>query len=239
MSIYGIIKRTWWKLPGCVRSRLSKGDYAISLKQNIKAFFRHFATHDEIYDKDFYTSVANWDSRSMDLIARSIVRDCAPSSFLDVGCGTGALLQACLKAGVSQVYGVELSEEALKLCKSKGLRVDQIDLRRASKLPFGKTDFTSCLEVAEHLEPEYAEHLVRLLSVTAPKILFSAAAPGQGGDEHLNEQSRAYWAALFQKQGFRENIKLSRVWCEEWHQGGALNTYFSNAVLYERIYHDT
>ena len=33
-------------------------------------------------------------------------------------------------------------------------------------------------------------------------MLFSAAVPGQGGENHVNEQPLAYWRAIFREHGY-------------------------------------
>jgi len=44
---------------------------------------------------------------------------------------------------------------------------------------------------------------VRDLTLCAPCVLFSAAIPFQGGNDHINEQWQDYWADLFAKEHFR------------------------------------
>ena len=45
------------------------------------------------------------------------------------------------------------------------------------------------------------KNLIRILSLGL--ILFSAATPGQGGENHLNEQPHEFWRALFADHGYR------------------------------------
>jgi hypothetical protein len=44
---------------------------------------------------------------------------------------------------------------------------------------------------------------VSALCAAAPKVLFGAAFPGQGGTEHVNEQWQSYWARKFSAHGYR------------------------------------
>lgn len=48
-------------------------------------------------------------------------------------------------------------------------------------------DIVSTLEVAEHLPKERGESFVEDLTRLSDVILFSAAIPGQGGTNHVNE----------------------------------------------------
>jgi hypothetical protein len=59
-----------------------------------------------------------------------------------------------------------------------------------------------CLEVAEHLDAECAEVLVKSLTGLADTIFFSAACPGQPGQHHVNCQWPIYWQNIFNSFGF-------------------------------------
>ncbi len=67
------------------------------------------------------------------------------------------------------------------------------------------------LEVAEHLPPECAEAFVDELISLSPVILFSAAIPKQGGEDHVNEQWPEYWAEKFQQRGYQIVDYLRRI----------------------------
>jgi hypothetical protein len=63
-------------------------------------------------------------------------------------------------------------------------------------------DLAISLEVAEHLPESRAESFVEDLTRLAPMVLFSAAIPGQGGRDHVNEQWQTYWAAMFSQHDY-------------------------------------
>jgi hypothetical protein len=92
-------------------------------------------------------------------------------------------------------------------------------------------DLAVCLEVAEHLPESAADGLVDLLSSAAPVVLFSAAIPGQEGEDHINEQWPTYWATKFADRGF-ESVDVLRplLWEDQrvdWY-------YRQNMMLYVR-----
>ena len=64
-------------------------------------------------------------------------------------------------------------------------------------------ELAACLEVAEHIPETSASHLIDELTGCAPVVLFSAAIPGQGGTQHVNEQWPEYWRELFGRRGYR------------------------------------
>lgn len=130
-----------------------------------------------------------------------LFHDGLPGSILDVGCGTGTWLRAALDCGVLDVVGldgVEIPREQLLLPHEKFLCRNlntPVDLGR-------RFDVVTCLEVAEHLEPEVGKVLIQTLTRHADKILFSAACPDQPGQHHVNCQWPDYWQSLFNSQGF-------------------------------------
>ena len=121
-------------------------------------------------------------------------------SVLDVGCGAGAWLSVW-KCHHSQVTGLD----------GEYVRTDQLliepaefvatDLRKGFTLN-QKFSLAQSLEVAEHLPKTVAKLFVESLCRHSDMVLFSAATPGQGGENHLNEQPYSYWRDLFQQQGY-------------------------------------
>lgn len=127
-------------------------------------------------------------------------------SLLDLGCGRGRWLKAARQCQLDDLAGVDgLPLPAADLvCPPACFRVH--DLR--APLDLGRRfDLALCLEVAEHLEPEHAPTLVHSLARHADAILFSAAAPGQAGQHHVNCQWPAWWQALFNAAGYA---------CDDW-----------------------
>ena len=68
-----------------------------------------------------------------------------------------------------------------------------------------KFDLVLSLEVAEHLPSECAEAFVESLVNLGPVILFSAAIPYQGGENHVNEQWPEYWVGVLSGEGICSN----------------------------------
>ena len=70
-----------------------------------------------------------------------------------------------------------------------------------------------CLEVVEHLKPESATIICESLTSMSDLVVFSAAIPGQRGQNHLNEQYPQYWVKIFESMGYFlvDDIKLD-IW---------------------------
>jgi SAM-dependent methyltransferase len=125
-----------------------------------------------------------------------------PRSVLDVGCGLGNFLQAFIGEGVKDVYGVEGPWlDKTKLVIDSDLVIIR-DLENVFSLE-RRYDMVLCLEVAEHLSENSAATLVDVLTAHGDVIVFSAAVPGQGGQNHINEQWIGYWERLFNDRGYK------------------------------------
>jgi SAM-dependent methyltransferase len=189
--------------------------------------------HQETYDAEYYEFIESTAVYSQNPMANSIVRDLAPRTVLDLGCGTGALLEA-LRGRKVKVAGLEFSDAALAYCKKRRLRVRKFDIARHD-LPrkLWRRDVALSFEVAEHLPPELADRFVETLTAASETVVFSAATPGQGGTDHVNEQPHEYWIDKMQALGFRMDEDLTRRWRDEW-RGCTANWYHMNVMVFRR-----
>jgi hypothetical protein len=76
-----------------------------------------------------------------------------------------------------------------------------IDLQRQMEIP-GNYDLAVCFEVAEHFPERPAPRLLASLTGAASVVMFSAAIPGKGGVEHVNEQWLGYWRSSFAEREY-------------------------------------
>lgn len=123
------------------------------------------------------------------------------ASLLDVGAGVGNWLRAAREMGIDDVVGVDgVAADPADLHVEAG-RIKTFDLRQPLSLG-RRFDAVLCLEVAEHLHEEWASAIVETLCSHGDCIFFSAAAPGQHGEHHVNCQWPTYWQALFNARGY-------------------------------------
>lgn len=122
-----------------------------------------------------------------------------PNSYLDVGSGTGAMVNMAEKIGVPIVNGLD------QLPRPAHPKLMQVDLREPQILPV-KYELVTCIEVAEHIEPEYADNLITTVTANAQRrIVFTAAQPGQAGHGHFNLQQMFYWRTKLYDAGWEWN----------------------------------
>jgi len=118
---------------------------------------------------------------------------------VDVGCGIGTWLSVFQQHGVSDVLGLDgkYVESRLEIPLESFQPWDlehPISVARCF-------DLAVCLEVAEHISVARADTFIDDLVHLAPIVLFSAAAPLQGGVGHVNEQWPTYWVQKFAARG--------------------------------------
>ena len=141
-------------------------------------------------------------SKDAEHIVPFIIKLFHPSSVLDVGCGLGNFLKVFIDSGINDVTGIEGSwlDYSKIVVDKKFIQIKDLespfDLHR-------KFDIAVCLEVAEHLSEDAAERFIETLTGHSDVIVFSAAIPEQGGQNHINEQWIEYWETLFNKQDYK------------------------------------
>ena len=154
------------------------------------------------YEALFYEYQREGSKRSALALVPRIANILGCHSILDVGCGAGAWLVAYRSIGLRDYMGVDgdYVDRSMLL-----VELDKF-LPRDISQPFDlgrQFDLVQCLEVGEHVPTASSATLVENIVRHGQHVLFSAAVPGQGGEEHINEQRYEYWRDLFAQRGFR------------------------------------
>jgi glycosyltransferase involved in cell wall biosynthesis len=122
-------------------------------------------------------------------------------SVLDLGCGTGNWLSCFAAMGRRTVLGLEMEQFAENEHEIDPRLILRVDLGQYLNLQ-RRFDLALCLEVAEHIDHQFAPMVVDNCTRHSDIVLFSAALPGQQGLHHVNEQRPDYWAALFEEHNY-------------------------------------
>ncbi|GAA0747862.1 class I SAM-dependent methyltransferase [Gaetbulibacter jejuensis] len=136
-------------------------------------------------------------SAPMEIVPK-IIEIIKPNNVVDVGCGVGTFLYCFKQEGVKEVLGIDgewVDRELLK----KYLDENEFLIRNLEE-EFElekKYDLVVSLEVAEHISEKAADNFIKNLINAGEIILFSAAIPYQGGQNHINEQWLSYWENKF------------------------------------------
>lgn len=163
-------------------------------------------------------------------------------SVVDIGCGIGTWLAVAKELGINDLKGYDHSNYDHSTFVIPANLFSKVDL--SSKIKDSrKYDLALCLEVAEHLPDSSADTLIEALCSLSDIVLFSAAIPGQPGQNHINCQWPEYWQQKFQKEGFNAfDIIRDTFWSNEdlewWYRQNII--LFSRSVVFAGYsFHET
>jgi len=183
-----------------------------------------------MYDNSFFNSISSGSTRSAQRLLPLVLTALPVKSVVDIGCGRGAWLAEFSRLGVGDTLGVDGDYVATATLAIPAASFIARDITQRFQLG-RQFDLAVCLEVGEHVPHAASGTLVANLTAHAPMVLFSAAVPGQGGQDHINEMPLEFWRGLFKARGyvaldpFRRQIEGARD-VEPW--------YRNNVLLYVR-----
>lgn len=187
------------------------------------------------YKKSFFKNRSRLNWRAP-IICGAIKNILEPERLIDVGCATGDLVAEFLVMGID-AYGIEGSNNCREYLECPGERIFHLDLRVPIVEKSDRYDLSICFEVAEHIEPDYADIFVDNLALLSDRILISAAPPGQDGRCHWNCQPAEYWADKFMQRGyyFRQLFvtALRSEW-SAWKMKPGIKAYYENLLYFEK-----
>lgn len=179
-----------------------------------------------------------------------------PRTYLDLGSGTGAMVNMSRKLGID-AYGVDLINgpehwfvrhdlsEPLQLFHAAhtgdAIAVPESGQEHDSLYDFRRPytfDLITCLEVGEHLSEDASDVLCDTIARhmhTSSLLVFSAAIPGQAGEHHINLQPPTYWRSKLYERGvsYRADFtaQLSHLWA--W-TAGPLSWLAANVQVFDK-----
>lgn len=153
--------------------------------------YRELTEHDR---HDYYDRAASY----LNLISPH-------ATVLDVGCGTGLLLEGFLKKAID-AQGIEISSEAIAAAApSARSRIKQGGLPHTG-FQNGTFDLVLCIDVLEHLPPEETDRaILELARITRHHLVLSIClwheANARKDPTHINLHSKKYWCNKFRTLG--------------------------------------
>jgi SAM-dependent methyltransferase len=181
-----------------------------------------------VYNQRFYDTYKGQSAHSAAQIVPFLVELLGPASVVDFGCGVGTWLSQFRECGIEDTLGLDgawVDKANLQIPKEN---FNVADL--SGEIQLGRRfDLAISLEVAEHIPEKSAREFIKNLVVAAPFVVFSAAIPLQGGDNHINEQWPDYWYKHFIALGY-ECFDVIRA--RFWHRTDIAYYYVQNMIVY-------
>ena len=205
------------------------------LVHRVKARLEKNADHDDLYDAAYYRRQQGFMAESGRKIAAWLNEHYSPHSVLDVGCGSGAIMDGFRELEIP-VQGLEYSTVAIDMCTSRGLEVYKFDLEsKAMPTEIQPVDLVLSTEVAEHLPEHCADQYIDLCCKFSKGIvLITAAVPGQGGTDHVNEQPNEYWIDKFEHRGWSYEREMTEKCRADWKAADVDNDRARNVLIFSK-----
>jgi SAM-dependent methyltransferase len=153
------------------------------------------------YDTAFFDYVNSGALNSAKAMLPLLQEQLHLKSVLDVGCGQGGWLAVWKELGCEHVHGIDgeyVERERLLVARGEFSAVDLVHPFKLGQ----QFELVQSLEVGEHLPTKSSAGFVNSIVKHAPIVLFSAAARGQGGDSHVNEQDYEFWRRHFARHDY-------------------------------------
>lgn len=231
MALTKLLRKFWRLIPESARERLRGFPPIVAVRTWLCRIRWRGASHDQIYDEEYFRFVDRTTKQSAEIMAESISQVFHPSTVVDVGCGTGALLDSLRTRGV-KVKGLEYAQAALEFCRSRQLDVMKFDVESDELPELGSVDLVISMEVGNQLHEASADRYIDMLCRIAPLVVFSSEIPGGGDKLPRNERPHRYWIKKFTQRGYRFEEDLSLQWRKKWREQSAAPWFSRNVMIF-------
>jgi SAM-dependent methyltransferase len=226
-----VVHAIWRHLPTGIKDRIRKSPPVIKYRAALSRRHWRNRPHDAIYNDEYFGFVEKTTKSVARLLADDIVAACHPQRVIDVGCGTGALLEAIRERGVD-VFGLERAKAGIEACRNRGINVLPFDIVAEDPPKLDGVDVVISMAVGQQLPASAADRYVELLSSFRCPVVFASDSPGGGDRNPLNEQPHEFWIALFKERVFSIDEKITELWRERWRAQGVPRWFYDDVILF-------
>ncbi|MEI0493037.1 class I SAM-dependent methyltransferase [Brachyspira intermedia] len=160
------------------------------MKDYEKLSKEHFNKQASIYDEKDTIYYSKYGKISCNYVSEYL-KNIDYNKLLDIGSGTGYLINMLKDKEMTEFYGLDLSEEMIKIAESKNIKNAQFILGSANKLPFDDDtfDIVTCIQSFHHY-PYPNEAMREAYRVLKKGGLYILSDTGVGGiaawiDNHI------------------------------------------------------
>jgi glycosyltransferase involved in cell wall biosynthesis len=173
-----------------------------------------------------FDAIAHEEKPWADRLAQYIKQELDPKSVLDIGCGPGIYVDSLRDLGVEAV-GIDVDDRV----HGK----PHLTYQSLFDLTTQQAQVVICMEVAEHIAKE-KENLVveRVVGAVEHTLIWTAAAPGQGGIGHINCKDKQIWADKLSEAGLVRNFDKEAKLIAYAMQGIHMGWFRNNLLYFER-----
>ena len=160
------------------------------MKDYVRQSREHFNGQAAVYDSNtssYYSGPAKLSCKD----AVEYLSGCDFDTLLDVGCGTGFLIDQLAKIKSASYYGVDIAEKMLAVAMSKNIKGASFTEGLADRLPFTDNSFdvVTCIQSFHHY-PDSDKAMQEVLRVLKPGGVYLLSDTGVGGiaawiDNHI------------------------------------------------------
>ena len=170
------------------------------------------------YKRNFELEKTYWWFIGVRLMVTNLIAMCNPGrrplKILDIGCGTGVLVDELTTQG-HEVWGLDISEEALKFCRMRGHN-KRLYRGDATNLPFAdwRFDLVTAIGVIEHLDNDeiFLSEVWRVLKPQSCFVMLTSSFPWLWSMHDVaNEHRRRYYLSEIEKKVSASHFQTVRL----------------------------
>lgn len=188
---------------------------------------------DLLYTNKFYIRNKEKRRRDADLLTTTLLKQFEITSVLDFGCGNGLYLKSFELKCIEDIFGVDGSKNARNNFETSKSKFKLFDLTKDLYLG-RKFDLSLSIEVAEHISEKDSNVFVTNLCRHSNLVVLTAAPPGQGGTDHINEQPKEYWIEKFAQRGYKYDISETELISKELENQKAIWWLYKNLMIFKK-----
>jgi glycosyltransferase involved in cell wall biosynthesis/SAM-dependent methyltransferase len=202
----------------------SKGWYDSGNVENLNALEKKYPNYPTRCDFD---GIDQHEEQFAKNLAKWIGNNFKGKKVRDIGCGPGTYVRS-LKEYIKDIKGYDIDERI----KNK----PDLEIKNIFELN-DPADLVLCLEVAEHIETKFNNEIVESISRNIKPggtLIWTAAFPGQGGDGHINCQTRDFWLKKFTEKRLDYNPEVTEELKDYIIKGPYMGWFIMNLIVFNK-----
>jgi len=183
-------------------------------------------TYPTLPERINFNAIADEEKPWADRLALWIKTELDPKSVLDIGCGPGIYVDSLRDRNVN-AHGIDIDDRVHGKPHLKYQSLFDITDELAETV--------ICMEVAEHIDSDLEDLVVKKVVGTVGKtLIWTAAAIGQGGIGHVNCKDKETWADKITAAGLVRNHKKETELIEYANRGYHIGWFVNNLLYFEQ-----